>query len=67
MEFIIKEETERKNQYTDTAIAVGDWVFFDVAIVDKHNKILMHDYKSSLWIRMNGEEDDKDLHELFLE
>ena len=45
---------------------MDDWVFFDIAIVDKHNKILMHDYKSSLWIRINGEEDDKDLHELFL-
>ncbi len=66
VEFIIKEETERKNGYTDQSITLGDWVHFDVAIVDKHNKILMHDYKSSLWIRMNGEEDDKDLHELFL-
>lgn len=66
VEFIIKEEMDRKNQYTDPSITVNDWVLFDIAIVDKHNKILMHDYKSSLWIRINGEEDDKDLHELFL-
>lgn len=66
VEFIIKEETERKNQATDPGITIHDWVRFDIAIVDKNNKILMHDYKSHLWIRINGEEDDRDLHELFL-
>ena len=66
VEFVIKEEMERKSQQTDSSIAIGDWVFFDIAIVDKNNTILMHDYSSSLWIRMNGEEDDRDLHELFL-
>lgn len=66
VEAVIKEETERKNQYLNTAIAVNDWILFEVALVDKNNALLMHDYKSSLWIRINGEEDDKDLHELFL-
>ena len=65
VEFVIKEETERKNAYADDGIAIGDWVSFDVAIVDKHNKILMQDYISSLWIRINGEEDDKDLARAF--
>lgn len=62
----IKEELDRKNAYVDEGIALEDWVLFDIAIVDKNNQSLIHDYKSSLWIRMNGGEDDKDLQELFL-
>ena len=63
---MIKEELELKKRHADSTIALGDWVYFDIAIVDKNNKILLHDYKSSLWIRMNSGEDDKALHDLFL-
>lgn len=66
VESIVKEEIDRKNAYTSTSIALGDWVFFEVALVDKNNHTLLHDYKSSLWIRLNAGEDDKDLQELFL-
>lgn len=66
VEAFIKEELERKSTTSCETIAINDWVFFEVALLDKSKQALMQDYKSHLWIRIQGEEDDQELRDLFV-
>ena len=66
VELVIKEEQELRAKYIDPGISKGDWIHFDIAIIDKNNQFLLHDYKSSVWLRMSSEESDKALHDIFL-
>ncbi len=66
VQVFIKEENEKRSGYVDNGIQVDDWVHFGISILNKDNKELINNYKSDLWIRIQGEEDDRDLHELFL-
>ncbi|MBA3752052.1 hypothetical protein H0X06_04630 [Candidatus Dependentiae bacterium] len=66
VEFFIKEETDRKKEHKSSVIEPGDWIQFEISLVDKTNNPLLDTYKSSLWISIQGEDDEKDLRELFL-
>lgn len=66
VEFFIKEETDRRNAHQSGIVEAGDWIQFDVSLVDKDQKPLLDSFKSSLWIAAQGEDDEKDLRDLFL-
>jgi FKBP-type peptidyl-prolyl cis-trans isomerase (trigger factor) len=67
VESFIKEEAAHQENYTIDTIQDGDWVCFDLSIVDKEKRPLLGDYKDQLWVKMNEEEADKDLHDLFID
>ncbi len=66
VEYFIKEESERRQTHQSPIVEPYDWVRFEVSLVDKDNKLLLDVFKSSLWISIQGEDDEKDLRELFL-
>ncbi len=66
VEFFIKEEADRRKAHTSSIIEPNDWVRFEVSLMDKDNKPLLDIFKSNLWISIQGEDDEKDLRELFL-
>ncbi len=65
VETFIKEEVKNtQNGYNP--IAKGDWVSFDMQIVNNNKSPIIEDYKDSLWVKISKEEGDRELHELFL-
>lgn len=65
VESFIKEEEDKASQYQEPVIGMGDWVCFHLAIV-KDNKQLLKDFVDELWVKINDEEADQEIHELFL-
>ena len=66
VESALKEETELRAQYKDNGIQLGDWVNFDISLINKNNQCLLHNYKSNLWLRLSGDESDLALQDIFL-
>ncbi len=66
VESFIKEETTKQQSHDDTTIHIGDWVCFDLYLVDKNDKPLLGGYRDQLWVKINEEEADRELHELFI-
>ena len=62
----IHDETKNRAEYTAEGISLGDWVNFDISLLSQDKNALIKDYKSNVWVRIAEDEDDLDLHELFL-
>lgn len=65
VENFIKEEEDKASQYVENVISIGDWVCFQVTLV-KDDIQLLNDYADELWVKINDEEADKEIHDLFL-
>jgi len=61
----LEEELGNKNAYHDE-VQIGDWVAFDIALVDRNNTPLLNDCKEDLWLKIGSEEADKSSTEVFL-
>ena len=66
VENFINEELVLKQKATAETIELGDWINFEVTLKDARNTDLIPGYASDLWIALRDNEDDRDLHELFL-
>jgi len=62
----IKKEREQLKKYTDESITIGDWVAFDVTLVDTEHNPILGDHTLHLWLKMGDEEADHTLVDLFL-
>lgn len=62
----LKEEKIKKKECTGDHINLGDWVSFDVWIVDEEKKQIFDNHKESLWIKIGEEEADAESQALFL-
>lgn len=67
VEAFIKEEQENSTRPSEDIIKIGDWVYFELRIVDTESKPLLDAHCNKLWIKMSDEEADQDVHELFLQ
>lgn len=65
VESFIKEEEEKASTYSEEKVAIGDWVCFEVSLI-KDEIQLLKNYADELWVKINDEEADIELHELFL-
>lgn len=65
VESFIKEETEKAHNHTDN-ISLLDWVCFTMVLVDKNEQPLLFDYIDEVWVKINDEEADRELQQLFL-
>lgn len=67
VESFIEEEKGFLKDAQLTTLGVGDWVSFDVYLVDKQDNSLLGSHKTSLWLRLGDEEADSTFHEIFLD
>ncbi len=61
----IKQEEQSAQDY-QPQVSVGDWVCFDICIVNHEHKPLFGDYSERLWLKIGDEEADKEFQEAFL-
>ena len=59
-------EKKNRKEYADLAIDIGDWVSFDIWLVDDDKKSIFGKYRENLWLKIGNEEADRDLQKLFL-
>ena len=63
----IKEEKERfENHSGSSDVQVGDWVSFDVVLIDEKECPLFTEHTQNLWVKIGDEEADTTLRELFV-
>jgi FKBP-type peptidyl-prolyl cis-trans isomerase (trigger factor) len=62
----MKEEKLKKKDFCQDTIKIGDWVSFDVWVVDDENNQIFGKHKESLWLRIGDEEADREAQKLFL-
>ena len=62
----IAQELAAKETYTQQHIAPGDWVLFEVVLLNHKQKILIDDLRELLWIQMSAEETGEPFRSLFI-
>lgn len=62
----IKEEKDNFDTVKSTGIEIGDWINFDIFLVDDNLQPLLLNHKENLWLKIGDEEADATLRELFL-
>jgi len=63
--FIEQERNFLKTAQVDI-LQVGDWVSFDVCLLDDQSNPLLGSHKVSMWLKLGDEEADSAFHEIFL-
>ena len=66
VEAFINEEKENHNKHTDAAAKIGDWVSFDICLVDENKQPIVQGHKNYLWLKLGDEEADSGLRDIFL-
>lgn len=64
--FIAYEEKLKKEKSND-GIQVGDWVCFDIAVVDEYHNPILENHKENLWLKIGNEESDNASRDMFLD
>ena len=67
VESFMKEEKEQQKEGKHNAIKVGDWVCFDVALINQESQQPLLDHKERFWLKIGDEEADTVLGKLFLD
>jgi len=62
----VKEEKELQKKCLDCSISIGDWVCFDIDLVNKENKPVFEMHQENLWLRIGSEAGDEEYQALFL-
>ncbi len=62
----IKEELTAKEKHSSDTITTGDWVNFEVSLLNEEETNLIPGYTNDLWVKIAKGEDDISLQELFL-
>ncbi len=66
VESFIDEEKQNLSKHSHNQANIGDWVSFNLYLVDEDNAPLLDHHKESMWLKMGDEEADSSLRELFL-
>lgn len=67
VESFIQEEQKNLESYkTDGGISIGDWVNFDLSVVDQQHMFLDERFVQNFWIKLGNEEIEDHLQGLFL-
>ena len=62
----VKEEKELQKKCIDCTIGIGDWVCFDIDLVDRQNRPVFGAHKENLWLKIGNEAGDEEYQQLFL-
>ena len=67
VESFIHEEQKNLERYSiDDGIAIGDWVNFDISIVDQNHGAFNDGFVQNFWIKLDNEEIETHLRQLFM-
>lgn len=67
VETFIQEEQKNLDKYSlDNGLDIGDWVNFDVSIVDKEHMFLDERFVQNFWLKLGNEEVESHLRSLFI-
>ncbi len=66
VENFLKDEAIAQKKATTHHVAIGDWVQFSVALLNRDKQYLFGNYKEILWIKVGAEEIDLPLQTLFV-
>jgi FKBP-type peptidyl-prolyl cis-trans isomerase (trigger factor) len=66
VELFIKEEEQFFTQYASDLIQIGDWICFDIMLLDKMHRPLLGTHREHVWLKIGNEEADGPFQELFL-
>jgi FKBP-type peptidyl-prolyl cis-trans isomerase (trigger factor) len=64
--FIAEEENFEKNKAKDT-IDIGDWIRFEIELLNKKGEPLLQNAKTTVWLKIGSEEADVPFQELFVD
>ena len=64
--FVQEEQKNLEKHVPDNGIAIGDWVNFNVSIVDKAHAYLDERFVQNFWLKLGNEEVEGHLRSLFL-
>jgi len=67
VETFIKQERCLMKENNDNSIKVGDWISFDIWLVNTKNQPIFTNYKENLWIKLGNEEADREFQAIFFE
>jgi FKBP-type peptidyl-prolyl cis-trans isomerase (trigger factor) len=66
VEFFLKEERERQAKYSDSAIAPGDWVNFDITVTNRNKQDLVYNSAQNYWFKIGDDDTESPLREIFI-
>lgn len=61
----IKDELEKLDAYDSKKITAGDWICFDLCLVNSNNKPVLSNATENVWLKIGNEEADTEFAELF--
>jgi len=61
----MKYEKQKRKEYTQETIQVGDWVSFDSWLADENKQSIFGKHKENLWVKIGNEEADREIQNLF--
>ncbi len=64
--FVKDEQNNMKKHQNDDGVSIGDWVCFDIALVDENNQQQLVSYGENLWLKIGNEEADSPFQDAFL-
>ncbi|MCK5632313.1 hypothetical protein KAH94_01030 [bacterium] len=62
----VKDEKEKQKSIDTSSIKVGDWVCFNIILLNNKNEPVFGDHKENLWIKIGNEAGDEEFQKLFL-
>lgn len=66
-ESFIKEEIENRKKSENNPISIGDWVCFDIALIDEAKTQVLENVKENIWLKIGDEEPSIPYQEIFLD
>lgn len=66
VESFVKAEKDLLKQCNICDIRVGDWVCFDIALLDPRGNLVFGDLKENLWLKIGNEAGDEEYQRLFV-
>lgn len=62
----VKEEQSKKKE-ENNKLDIGDWICFDISVVDSQHNTILEDFKENLWIKIGDDEPSIPFQELFID
>lgn len=66
VESFIKEELAASKKSDLDIVTIGDWVCFDICLIDENNTTPFGAHRENLWLHIGNEEADEPFQEIFL-
>jgi len=62
----LKEEQSKKKEENSDKLDIGDWICFDISLVDDNHNLIVEDIKENLWLKIGDDEPSIPFQEIFI-